>query len=246
MTRVHAAQVVALALVLTAAAGAQQEPETFYLLIQRNRLSPPETRERLAKGANPNMAGVHSVYPDTPLVAAVRNDNLAVARVLVEAGANLNPSNAAASDPPLHVALSRSDDIFLFLLSKGATPDQPDRFGRPPLYWAALDPQHYDKAVMLLNAGARLHGLTEDGQTFLQLAAAGRNTRLAELLVRKGVDVNARDPRGYTALMSARSLRLARLLIDRGATITDSELSRVPPGPIRDFLTAKSAVKKTP
>ena len=234
MTRITAACVFIIA--LTAAAAARQERESFYLLIQRNGLDARETREWLRKGADPNSAGQHSVYNDTALVAAVRNDNLAVARVLVEAGANLRPPLTAANDTPLQVALRQSDDMFLFLLKKGADPNQRDRLRYPPLYWAASDRQHYDKAAMLIAAGADLDFVTEDGTTLLMLAAANRNTRMAELLARKGVNVNARDRFKETALMKAQSLRLAKFLVEHGAKINPGDTYRA--GPIRDFLLA--------
>jgi ankyrin repeat protein len=248
MTLLRTASVTSFALLLTITASARQEKVSFYLQIQRDLLDAHAVRESLAKGANPNMGGTHSVYADTPLVAAVRNDNLAVARVLVEAGANLNPTIALANDPPLHVALARSDDIFLFLLNKGASPNQPDRFGRPPLYWVASDPQHYDKGVMLIAAGANVRA-TEDGDTLLVTAVRAGNTRMAELLVRKGLDVNTIDQTGRTPLMSVRSVRLARFLVEHGADINalDNRGQPVefhhPSGPIRDFLLGRKAAR---
>ena len=214
MTAVRFCLLIAIGVVMPAAA---QQDDTFYLLIQRDRLNAREVRALLAKGANPNMPGQHSVYPDTPLVAAIRNDNLPVVRVLVSAGADLNPGPGVAHDPPLHEALKRSDDIFLFLLNKGARPDQPDRFGRAPLYWAA-SPQHYDKAVMLIAAGADVHARTDDGWTMLMLAARHANVRLVELLIRKGVDVNATGRHGHTALDLAPPGRVQDLLRKHGAT----------------------------
>src|SRR2546426_3107008 len=76
---------------------------------------------------------------------------------------------------------------------------------------------------MLLDAGSNVEVPSQEGQTALMLAARAGSLDVAELLVRHGANVNARETwRGQTALMwaaAARSAELTRFLIDHKADV---------------------------
>src|SRR6185295_5797062 len=129
---------VLIAIGVATSAAAQPAQLSLYELVGRYGTRPDEVRALLAKGANPNQPREHS--SDTPLDAALRaggafeDEGLSVIRVLVEAGADLNPRKSGdhgfyAVKSPLFVAMGKSDDIFQFLLNKGADPNLPDFFG---------------------------------------------------------------------------------------------------------------------
>jgi ankyrin repeat protein len=76
---------------------------------------------------------------------------------------------------------------------------------------------------ILLDAGADVESANQEGQTALMLAARAGSMNVAEVLVGRGADVNAREAwRGQTALMWAadsNSPELTRFLIDQGANV---------------------------
>src|SRR5258708_38457664 len=82
---------------------------------------------------------------------------------------------------------------------------------------------------MLLDAGRNVEVPNQEGQTALMLAARAGSLEVAELLVRHGANVNAREKwRGQTALMwaaDARSAELTRFLIDHKADVNARALT---------------------
>jgi ankyrin repeat protein len=80
----------------------------------------------------------------SPLLYAAREGNLEMARILVDAKANLNLASANGT-PPIVVAITNNHiELALFLLEKGADPNAADRFWkRYPLY-AAVEMRNYD------------------------------------------------------------------------------------------------------
>ncbi|MDR0779895.1 MAG: ankyrin repeat domain-containing protein [Pseudomonadales bacterium] len=72
----------------------------------------------------------------TPLMFAAREGHIAVARLLVEAGADVNALAADGKDA-LGVALFNGHyDLAAFLLERGSQVDQADAYGFTPLFWA--------------------------------------------------------------------------------------------------------------
>src|SRR6202047_2042798 len=82
---------------------------------------------------------------------------------------------------------------------------------------------------MQLDAGGNVEAPNQEGQTALMLAARAGSLDVAELLVRHGANVNARETwRGQTALMwaaAARSAELTRFLISHKADVNARALA---------------------
>ena len=131
----------------------------------------------------------------TPLQVACLNGNDAAARILLELGANPNVSFDTAGGRP--VELKRA-------------PEAPSS--------SLFD-------VKILGAEGRMVGyrLRADGKTPLHWAAATRNLKLMQLLLKHGADPNATDRDGLTPLLCAISLESGadliaiQLLLDAGA-----------------------------
>src|SRR5262245_34660346 len=109
---------------------------------------------------------------DTPLLAAVRQKNPAVAAALLAAGATAS-AGSPEGETPLHIAARRGDAAMVqMLLDHGA------------------------------DLHARLRGFNQNHQdrTVLMDAAIGKNLDVVKLLIARGADLFAKDASGFTAL----------------------------------------------
>lgn len=111
----------------------------------------------------------------TPLLYASRDGLLDAARVLAEAGANLNRPDPNGITPMLMAITNGHLDVARFLVDRGADVKATDWYGRTAL-WAAVEIRNLD-----LRSGATDNGI--DRPAALALITA---------LIDKGADVNAR------------------------------------------------------
>jgi ankyrin repeat protein len=71
-------------------------------------------------------------YRTTPLHLACRNAHLGVARLLIDASAEVNARNAAGATPLHEAALGGDARLARLLIALGANPAARDRRGRTP------------------------------------------------------------------------------------------------------------------
>ena len=211
--------VVALVCALSVPAGAQKSPnEALLQLLDRSSAEAREVRALLARGADPNAA--RSAGGRSALMLAVSNGNLSAIRLLLASGADAN--RRADSETPLCACIGNSfghtEDMALLLLAKGGDPNLKCAQGNSPLR-KALGYRNEDAVAILLDAGARVDDVTEDGGTLLIDAARYGPSRNVELLLKRGASVNAKDRYGNTALLVAKNRTIAALLIKAGADI---------------------------
>ena len=157
----------------------------------------------LRYSADPNFVGLDSTqgYTWTPLMSA--SNNMPVLKLLLEVGANANhrSSNGETVLTQLLRRRRAKRAPVEVLLKGGANPDTGGSYGDTPLMLAARQEQ----------------GLYRDELTFAQLA---------DLLIARGADIDARNDAGQTALMSAAKAQLTdnvRALLQRGAAINASD-----------------------
>ena len=170
----------------------------------------------------------------TPLLYAAREGCVDCARVLVEAGADLNVADPEYISPLLMAIINDHFDLAAYLIDKGANPNKWDLWGRGPLY-AAVD-------LNTLPRGGRPDRPSLDETTSLQI--------IEKLLV-AGANVNAQlrlpppfrnigNDRGLDGLLTTGTtplLRAAkafdapavRLLLAHGARIDLGNLRGVTP-----------------
>jgi ankyrin repeat protein len=158
----------------------------------------------------------------TALLYAARDGRLDIARMLLDAGADVNQPEANKMTPLLIAIANDHLNLAQFLLSKGADINAADYWGRTPL-WTALDvrdldydrsgEQHSDRAAAL-----------EMIQTLIN-RGANVNARIAEVPpIRRWIlpisDISWVDFTGQTPFLRAAlagDLTVMHLLLDHGA-----------------------------
>src|SRR5207245_2438861 len=155
----------------------------------------------------------------TALHWAAHRDDLAIADLLIRAGARANVANDLGITP-LHLACTnRSAAMVERLLDAGADARATLlRGGATPLLFAARAGDE-QSATLLLKAGADPNDSQPDGVTALVLAVHSANSGVAARLLEHGADPNALGS-GYTALHAAilrSDLNLVKALLGRGA-----------------------------
>ena len=129
----------------------------------------------------------------TPLQWAVYNGDLAEARRLLRAGANVSLANNYGATPMSLAAEVGNTDMLKVLLEAGANADSPNPDGQTALL-AVARTGNVEAAQLLLNHGATVDAREKwGGQTALMWASARRHPEMMRLLASKGADVNARS-----------------------------------------------------
>ena len=128
----------------------------------------------------------------TALHWAAYQDNLEMARILIQAGANLNAANRLKALTPLLIAAQAGDAAMLDLLLKsGADANLANALGTTPLMLAAASGKP-DAVKTLLDHGADVNAReSARRQTALMFAAALNRDAVIRLLASRGADLNA-------------------------------------------------------
>jgi len=154
----------------------------------------------------------------TALRRAVKTGNMEVVKLLVEAGADVN----AGDWPPLLQAVEENNTaIAEYLIDHGANVNYPQDWG--PLEEASsfMQINNIEMVKLLVARGADINGGTRPA---LHTALSrGKRRDIAEFLIQRGADVNAKDSYGCTPLYYAINYiddsDFVNLLIARGADV---------------------------
>ena len=79
----------------------------------------------------------------TPLLYAARDGRLESARLLLDAGADIEQTDANAITPLIAAIANNHPDVARFLIERGANVNAVDWYGRTPL-WAAVETRNMD------------------------------------------------------------------------------------------------------
>jgi len=127
----------------------------------------------------------------------------------------------------LHEAADRGDIAEIRRCAAwGCSLDAWDKFGNPALVSTVCyhSGDYLPVAKALIASGCRVNAVNRDGETALHVAATYINdsSDIVTLLLKAGANVDARDKRARTPLLSAArsgKFQTARLLLDSGADI---------------------------
>jgi ankyrin repeat protein len=161
----------------------------------------------------------------TALHWAAQWDDLETADLLLRAGASADAANDLGVTPLSLACVNGSAGMVQRLLQSGANPNAALGNGETPLMIAArtgtLEP-----VAALLAHGAKINAVEHTQlQSALMWALADRHNDVAQALIERGADIQARSKDGYTPLLFAARAgndKGVRMLLAHGAHINDA------------------------
>ena len=161
----------------------------------------------------------------TALMAAAQHGHEAVAKLLLDHGADVAAADSNGVTALMAAAQHGHAEVEKLLLDHGADVAAADSYGYTVLIHAAHG-GHEEVTKLLLDHGADVAAADEIGRTALIRAAQHGHETVAKLLLDHGANVAAADSSGVTALMPAAQLGHAaveKLLLDHGADVAAAD-----------------------
>ena len=169
----------------------------------------------LANGIDVN---AKAYYGESPLVHAVRGGSREVVELLISEGADVNTETAFGISTPLDIAIKNKHRKIADLLREHGS-----KSGGTDSIISAVEAGNIDEVKRHLAIGADVELRCKKCRgTALVHAAQEGHIGIAELLIEKGSDVNAKNKGGMTPLHNAARWshkKIVELLIDKGADI---------------------------
>lgn len=141
---------------------------------------------------------------DTPLTAAASANQFAIARHLIEHGADVNLAtrDGNANSPLILAARRGHGGIVNLLLDNGADVNKTNSDDWPPLFYA-VNNNDLTMSALFIKVGAKVNYESRIGLTALMISAKAGYEDMTYLLLKSGADFNATDFAGNTPLFHA-------------------------------------------
>jgi len=184
-------------------------------------------------------------YKKTALMWAAENEHLEVVKLLVESLVNLNEKDDDGNTALIKVSSFGNIEILKLLIENGADLNERNNEGKNA-FMKAAENERINTFEFLLNKILEGRKKIKDneeikkynnkyldardigGRTALILSVfwSDRCVKILKMLIESGVDINARDNEGKTALMHAAErghVKKAKLLIESGANLDEKD-----------------------
>jgi ankyrin repeat protein len=136
---------------------------------------------------------------DTALITVSRKNDIKIATLLIEAGANIEVKNKVNGNTALLMAgLNRHKDMMIFLIENEANYNTINKFGTSSIMFA-IDNGHVDVVQLMIDKGADINHRSKYGKNPLLLAC--NNENMLNLLIENGADLEAKNADGYTVFI---------------------------------------------
>ena len=137
----------------------------------------------------------------TPLHVISKYGNVKAARLLLEHGASVDALDSNHSTP-LHFALrGKNVEVARLLLEHGANINAQNKEGHTPQHLLlAMGSQVIDTMWFFLERDADVDAVDNNHSTLLHEASSYGNVKVAQLLLERGANINARNKEGHTPL----------------------------------------------
>lgn len=181
--------------------------------------------------ADPKLVGDRDKNGDTPLHLACLHGQLAAARVLIDAGADVNAKNNYGAFTPgdlWGVLSSNNHQDPVSLLSAHGIDTKDMKNGYTPLDLCLFATRHKELLQLLIAKGADINTQAASGATPLYFAVLRDQPDDVKFLIDNGANVNLPDAYGGTILDAALHLQYAsmiQILVDRGADVNAMDQS---------------------
>ena len=135
----------------------------------------------------------------TPLISACDNNAIAVVKMLVDKGADVNMANKGET-PIWRASTNGFTEIVKILVDKGADLNVANISENHTPLWKASTNGHTEIVKILVDKGADLNMASKRKNTPLMIAASNGHTEIVKILVDKGANLNLVNEDGETAL----------------------------------------------
>ena len=191
------------------------------LLMEAKQAILASDRSRLAELSS--QIDVNRPLPDNAslLAWAVETQDPKLVSLLLENGADANPTDGNRFTPIIQACRYGNSEIINALLAAGANPGDAVEDGTTAFHLCAGS-AHSRILEKMASLGADIHAGNEYGQTALMFAAAEGNALSLQYLVNAGANINAQTLEGYSPLFFAvksQDVTTAQMAISLGADV---------------------------
>ena len=185
--------------------------------------------------ADPKLVADRDKNGDTPLHIACLHGQLAVAQVLVDAGADVNAKNNYGAFTPgdlwaVFSSNNHKDPVSLLTVHGVDVKDMKN--GYTPLDLCLFANRHKELMQLLIAKGADVNAQASSGATPLYFAVLRDQADDVKFLIDKGANVNLPDAYGGTILDAALQLQygsMIQILVDHGGDVNAKDQSQQRP-----------------
>jgi ankyrin repeat protein len=143
----------------------------------------------------------HAQSADEKLYVAIRGNDLAGLKALLDQGINANTADRRQITPLMYAAEIGSLEAMKVLVDHGADVNAQNAFGSTALMWSVTDSR---KVRLLLDHGADVNQTAKSGRTALIIAAfTDPSAQVVRMLLAEGAKVDVMDRRKVTPLNAA-------------------------------------------